>query len=171
MYLTPGAKDLITKFAAKYPFPITNDEDSANWTHRLCEQLAFSYPATPWGHKKASDTRPHSADVIALSNPFVGWDIITNAGTPAARLNLNDSEIDLSGQVFEPVNPVNHLADAPPIEPPVIPPTIPPASNLDVEILNELKKHTMILTAIANAMATIPAQLQEALKAGVKIKF
>ncbi len=118
MYLPEVTKDKIVEFVNKYPFPKTNDEDSANWTHRLCQQLKFSFPNDGWGHKSAGPGRPHSADVICLSSPFIGWDIITSAGSPDAKLNLNGESIDLSGQIFEQVTAANFLDSQPPVDPP-----------------------------------------------------
>lgn len=121
MKLPPPVQALIAQFAARFPVPTTSDDASRDWTHRLCEQLAFSFPADGWGHKSASPTRPHSADAIAIRSPFLGWDVIDNSGGPAAALRLNGDSIDLAHpemQTFEPVTPVNHLHVEPPEEPP-----------------------------------------------------
>jgi len=130
MYLAESVKAKIQEFVSAYPLPRTNDEDSANWTHKLCEQLKFSFPTDGWGHKSAGPGRPHSADVIALANPFWGWDIIINAGSPDARLNLNGEYINLVGQIYEPVAAYNYLSLEPPVDPPPTNGTIEEKLNL-----------------------------------------
>lgn len=121
-------KSIIYAYVERYPLP-TTEEAAQTWTHRLCEQLAFSFPVDGWGHKSAGEGRPHSKDCIAIKAPFVGWDIIVSAGSPAATLNLSGDSIDLAGQLFEPVTPTNHLGDDPtPPDPPV------PPSDLDARV-------------------------------------
>lgn len=150
MYLSDPVKEKITEFVFRYPFPTTNDEDAANWTHKLCEQLKYSFPSDGWGHKKRNSSSPHSADVIAVykSAPtvvFLGWDIITNAGSPQAKLNLNAESIDLLNppdgpQYFETVAAQDYLDEEP------IPPD--PPDDILVSILKELEKHTALLISI-----------------------
>ena len=132
MKLSTDHRALILKFATAFPLATTGGDASPSWTHRLCEQLAFSFPTDGWGHKSASPTRPHSADAIALRSPFVCWDIINNSGTPAATLQLDGESIDIAGQTFEPVTPVNHLRIEPPTPEPPTPE--PPTSNLEVRV-------------------------------------
>lgn len=127
MYLPEPVKAKINEFVAKYPFPKTNDEDSANWTHQLCQQLKYSFPNDGWGHKSAGPGRPHSADVICLSSPFIGWDIITSAGSPDAKLNLNGESIDLTGQIYEQVTATDYLGS-------VNPPQPPPSGTVDEKL-------------------------------------
>lgn len=122
MYLSSEVQDKIAEFTNKFPLPSTTEESQA-WTHRLCQQLKFSFPNDGWGHKSAGPGRPHSADCICLSSPFWGWDIINNAGSPQAKLNLNAESIDLSGQIFEQVTAVDFVQGTVPV-PPDIPGTI-----------------------------------------------
>jgi hypothetical protein len=141
MYLPEPVKAKILEFVNKYPFPKTNDEDAANWTHKLCEQLKFSFPNDGWGHKSAGSGRPHSADVIVLVNPFWGWDIISSAGSPDAKLNLTGESIDLQGglgynqQIYEPVIAHNYLSEEPPI--PLPPDGIEEKLNLIIMMLHQ----------------------------------
>jgi hypothetical protein len=118
MYLRPEVQDKIAEFVNKFPLPSTTEE-SQQWTHSLCQQLKFSYPNEGWGHKSAGPGRPHSSDVICLSSPFIGWDIINNAGSPQAKLNLNAESIDLSGQIFEQVTSYDYLGSSVPVPPPI----------------------------------------------------
>ena len=156
MYLPDRVKQKIQEFVNKYPFPTTNDVDAANWTHQLCEQLKFSFPDDGWGHKKADNNRPHSADVIAISNPFLGWDIIFNAGSPQATLNLAADSKDLANppdgpQVFEPVTATDYLGSVVPIPPD--PPTDIEA-KLDYIIQMMQKYHSEEMEAIVAPRVT-----------------
>jgi hypothetical protein len=156
MQLPDEVKVKIVEFVSKYPFPITNDEDAANWTHELCQQLKFSFPNHGWGHKKADENRPHSADVIATESPFMGWDIISNAGSPSAKLNLDASSLDLANppdgpQVFEPVVANNFLD--------VVTPPVPPTNGtvdekLDMIISMLQRYHTEEMDAITAPRVT-----------------
>jgi hypothetical protein len=163
-----SAKLVIQNFVDKYPFPKTNDEDSANWTHQLCEQLAYSFPGDGWGHKSAGAGRPHSADVIALQSPFIGWDIIISAGSPDARLNLNTDSTILAGQIFEPVTPRNYLESTPPIEPPVEPPV---STEWQTAVLEELKKQTVLLMKIAGGVEVGIGEIKKSIEGGIKIRL
>lgn len=152
MKLSDEVKDIISRFVAKYPIPLTdNVEDSQNWTHRLCQQLKFSFPNDGWGHKSAGPGRPHSSDVICLSSPFMGWDIIYNSGGPSAELNLNAESIDLSGQIFEQVSAVDFLGDIP-IPPP--PPDGTIEEKLDRILAIMTKYHDVEMAAIVAPRVT-----------------
>jgi hypothetical protein len=174
-------QEVILRFAQKFPISKTSDEESAAWTHKLAQQLNYSFPGQGWGHKSAGNGRPHSADVVCTNNPFIGWDIILSAGSPDARLNPGADSIDLTGQAYEAVEAINHLGASDPVPGPTPPPTTPqppPAGNIDAEILAELKKQTAILMGIAQGLSALPAQLDKSigeLKAtfdkGVKIRF
>lgn len=120
MQLTPEVKTVITQFANKFPIPKSDETASQDWTHKLSQQLKFSFPAAGWGHKKAGAGRPHSKDVVAISSPFVGWDVILAAGTSTPELSLNGDSIDLAGQLFESVTALDSLDSIPPPEPPPI---------------------------------------------------
>jgi hypothetical protein len=112
--LSTDAQALIRRFAEKFPVPVSED-DCRTWVHQLAQQFRFSYgPA--WGHKRADPGRPLSSDVIAYQSGavFVGYDVILDAGTPDRRLVTDGDSIDLTGQVFVPVEPVDHLGDTVP---------------------------------------------------------
>jgi hypothetical protein len=64
MKLPDPVKQLIVRYVAKYP-AVVGEDAWREWIHRLCEQLAFTFPADGWGHKGA----PHSKDCIALKSP------------------------------------------------------------------------------------------------------
>lgn len=158
MKLSAPEKEVIVKFTAKYPLPAT-DDGSREWTHMLCQQMKFSFPGVGWGHKRQAQNHPHSSDCIAMQTPFIGWDVVSNSGTANATLSLDGEAYDLTGQVFEPVEAVNHLGTQPPDPEPPQPPDPEPDACCQ-EMLAELKKHTILLAAIANNLT-----------AGIKIKF
>jgi hypothetical protein len=170
MSLTDAQQAVIRAFAAAYPVPTTGDDAARDWTHRLCEQLAFSCPADGWGHKRADPTRPHSADCIAIRAPFVGWDIIDSAGTPQAALRLGGQSLDLSGQTFEPVTPTNHLADDPPPPPPPPPTDCPCEEQLNV-IIAQL--HQINATLVTQQAAVVQAtnELRAEVAKGIRVRF
>lgn len=140
MTLPETVKATIIRFVQKFPLPAGSESAAQEWTHRLCEQLAHSWPGDGWGHKSAGAGRPHSKDVVAIKSPFVGWDIIIGAGTANPVLDLNGEAINLSGQLFEPVTPMDHLGTSP--EPPPVTDEVIPLLK---EILAELKKQTELL--------------------------
>jgi hypothetical protein len=140
MYLSSEVQDKIAEFTNKFPLANTTEE-SQTWTHRLCQQLKFSFPNDGWGHKSAGPGRPHSADCICLSSPFWGWDIINNAGSPQAKLNLNAESIDLSGQIFEQVTAADFIGDVP--IPPDPPSTIEQKLDLIITMLRNYHAEEM----------------------------
>ena len=171
--LTPEQMETIVRFAAKFPVPTTNDEASRAWTRRLCEQLAYSFPAAGFGHKRASEDRPPSADCVAMPGAaFVGWDVIADSGSPAARLSLNaESQHDLAAplrQVFIKVDPVDYLGDAPPPTPGPTPVDPPPAACACEATLDAI---LVELTAQRASIERTSADLVAAVKGGIKIRF
>lgn len=107
-----GAFAVFTAFRDKFPAPTgssENDEEMRRqWTHRLAQQLAFSRPNDGWGHKSAGAGRPHSSDVVArqVGGQLVGFDMLIAAGTSSQHYaEANVEPIDLTGQIFEPVEP------------------------------------------------------------------
>ena len=122
---TPEYRALLLAFAAKFPIPFkTGAADAQAWTHQLAEQFRYTF-GERFGHKQASPTRPHSADTIALREGAMlfGWDVLLDAGGESTLITTPRT-IDLTGQVFEVVQPVNHVGLMPPPPPP--PPTPPP---------------------------------------------
>lgn len=175
MQLSDEAKLVIQAYAKRFPLPTEPNEAAfQNWTHCLCQQLKYSLPNDGWGHKSASPDRPHSKDCIALQSPFIGWDIILGAGDVGATLSLNGDSIDLTGQFFEPVEAFNHLGipTEPPVDPPVEPPTEPPVSvEWQTAVLDELKKHTVLLTQIVKGVENGMIEIKKAVEGGIKIRL
>jgi hypothetical protein len=126
MRLAPDQQALVERFAARFPLPAYDpvvpaeqlEQRCREWTGRLAQQVRFAY-GPPWGHKRAAPGRPLSADTIAYRDgaTFLGWDLIISVGTPDQRLNVQAESIDLTGQVFVAVNPIDHLGTTPAPEP------------------------------------------------------
>jgi hypothetical protein len=99
-------QDIINELAAKNPELVRGDDEARRQLTRLiAEQCRFELGPN-WGTKRASEARPLSADVVCTENPFVGWDTQIAGGTIAQF----PESIDLTGQVFVRVDPVQHLA-------------------------------------------------------------
>lgn len=109
MRLSLAAQDVIQRYAEKFPLPAT-DEGCREWTGRLAEQFRFSFGPS-WGWKRADPYRPLSNDVIAYrsNDSFLGYDVILGAGAAGARVVIDPDPIDLAGQVFVVVEPVDRL--------------------------------------------------------------
>mgnify|MGYP001595229896 CR=1 FL=1 len=102
------------------------DEKRRAITRKIAEQCRLELGPN-WGTKRADPGRPPSADVVSTQSPFIGWDW----SVPGGVAQFPES-IDLAGQTFVAVEPINHLAPAPVPAPepiPVPPPTspLPPA--------------------------------------------
>jgi hypothetical protein len=93
------------------------DEVRRATTRRIAEQCRFEF-GPEWGHKRADPGRPPSADVFAHKTAefFVGWDW----SVPSGIAEFPES-IDLSGQTFIDVEPINHLGGEPAPEPVPVP--------------------------------------------------
>jgi hypothetical protein len=99
-------QEIINELAARNPALVRGDDEARRQLTRLiAEQCRFELGPN-WGTKRASETRPLSADVVCTQDPFVGWDTQIAGGTIAQF----PESIDLTGQVFVPVDPVQHLA-------------------------------------------------------------
>lgn len=105
-----------------------NSGGDVAFVRKVAEQFAHSFPAEGWGMKRYDPTRPLSNNVVArqTSTGLVGFRVVPATTTP--------EQIDLRGQAFEAVGPLNHLGivitPPPPIDPPVDPPVTPPTIDL-----------------------------------------
>ena len=130
MNWTSAHQSLLETFASLFPVPPppNNDEPCRDWTRRVAEQFAFTFPGEGWGHKRADSGRPPSTDVIATRSPFLGYDLILNQGAAAQRLNENPTALNLAGQIYIDVMPVNHIGGTVPVDPP------PPNTDLEARV-------------------------------------
>lgn len=113
MRLTDAQQQMLKDYADRYPVP-TGETERQEWTHRLAEQFRYSF-GTPWGHKSAGPGRPHSKDAIAYKFGDAFWAYDTINGATGALIS-NPDPIDIHGQIFEVVAPVNHMGA--PVPPP-----------------------------------------------------
>lgn len=126
------------------------------FVRRVAEQFAHSFPGEGWGMKRADPTRPLSNNVVArrTSTGLVGFRVVPVTATPA--------QIDLRGQAFEAVGPINHLgvviAPPPPVDGPVDPPPPPPPVAPSCDL-------APVLAAIAALAAKVDTQRQEVIDA------
>ena len=132
------------------------DESRRQLTGMVAAQCAFEQVGGfRWGTKRADPGRPLSADTIAIDTPFVGWDF----QLPAGQIAQWPESIDLTGQVFVPVEPVNHLSVPPFL--PVPEPTPPPTDALEaiLQALAELdtRMREQALALLAGQQALIEA--------------
>ena len=109
-------------FVAKVPVPAggPNPADSAfedrcrAWTRSLAQQIVFSTNDRSWGCKNAGGGRPQSKDALAhqVGGNLFGYDLLFGVGTGSPSLVPSPSGEDITGQVFMPVDPVDHLGGA-----------------------------------------------------------
>lgn len=161
MSWTDAHAAVVVAFAAKYPCPGGEGESEAarDWTRKLAEQFAFSFPNEGWGHKSAGGGRPPSTDVIATHAPFIGYDVIGGQGRAGWTLNIHPGSEVLTGQEFIAVTPTDWLgtgSGAGPTKPPVT----PPAAGLTAE---EARLVRAELLELRLAVSFLTGQLREAL--------
>jgi hypothetical protein len=108
-------QEIVEKLASGVPHD-AEDDLRRSVTRKIAEQCRFEL-GPEWGHKRADPGRPPSADVFAFQSSdsplFVGWDW----SIPGGVATFPDS-IDLTGQVFIEVEPINHLEEPVPVPPP-----------------------------------------------------
>lgn len=156
MIWTDAHRDLLRQFAAKFPL-VPGEDNCRAWTAKLASQFHYSFgPA--WGHKRADAGRPVSKDSIAYQGPegFLGFDVISGAGTPSPTLVPNPGVNDLTGQVFVPV-PATNYVDGP--VPPPVPVPDHPAPPVDLGPLTHAIE--VLGLSVAELKATVAGQRAE----------
>jgi hypothetical protein len=125
MDLSPQVLELIKQVYAANMSLATTDDGQRQLAKMVAEQVVFSTGDTNWGVKSAAPGRPQGPSQIAYnstSGQLLCWRWLDgpNAGKPNGVL---DSPIflDITGQNFIPVGPVNHL-QAPTPDAPIPPP-------------------------------------------------
>jgi hypothetical protein len=142
MQLPDSVKAIRSRYVAKFPVPQGNpsaegtdivEDRVRQWSIGLAEQVAFELPNQGWGTKRADPGRPISKDGLALREDddrggrLLIFDMVTGAGTGNGRLVENPESEDITGQVFVPVTPTDHLGVAPVQPPKPGPQPLPPA--------------------------------------------
>ena len=122
------------------------DDDQRRQLARMIAEQARYELGPSWGHKRADPGRPPSKDAIAQQQPdgkLFAWDLFNGA---TREPNADPESIDITGQTFIVVPPVNHLGIAPdelPNVSPDEPPTVPSGSDvaqIAAAVLAELKR-------------------------------
>ena len=112
-------QDVLRQLAAKFPDELRSADDNGRraWALKAAQQLAFSIDQA-WGSKRAGEGRPLTKDAVAryVGQTLCGWDLV-NGTTRALTFGPG---ADISGQVFFPVDPIDHVGGA--VEPPLPPP-------------------------------------------------
>jgi hypothetical protein len=140
-------QEIVDALASRHPDLVHgDDEQRRQLTGLIAEQVRFELGPN-WGRKRADPGRPISVDVICTQVPFVGWDIQIAGGVIA---HFPDA-IDLTGQVFVPVEPVDHLGVGQP-QPNPEPQPVPVPQPIDLQPL---------LEAVAGLLAKLEQQHQE----------
>jgi hypothetical protein len=148
---------LLRQLAAKESALIRsqNDDDRRAWALMAAEQLAFSV-SPQWGTKRSAPGYPQSKDAVArhVDGRLCSWDIV-DGSSREVRFGLVE---DITGQVFIPVQPKNHVAS------PTPPAPQPPAESDLRGLLEELRAEletayqeqmVVLLRAIAELRAEV----------------
>lgn len=158
-----------------------DDEARRALTRKIAEQCRFELGEN-WGTKRADDGRPLSADVVCTAFPFVGWDTQIGGIDPVASdeevlrrhiAQMPDS-IDLVGQRFVPVEPVNHLAVAEPAPTPGEPPPTEPCDDVAAflaELVEPLDLTARGVIDLAAGISTLNAHLADIRQNGVRVRL
>jgi hypothetical protein len=150
MSLPAGWSSTVARFVARFPLPqgaagsVVHEDACRDWMKRVAEQIEHDFPGQGVGRKRASRTRPWSKDGLPQSTDggrtIRGWDLMVGAGTGRPTLTPAPATLDLTGQYWEAVSPINHLT--PVVQPPEVPnvPTPPPPSTADPTVLATLQR-------------------------------
>lgn len=134
------AQDIVVTLYQSHKDLASGDDDQRrSLTKLMAEQIRFEL-GPEWGTKSAGVGRPQSKDSIArLTNGRLFGCDWQNGGSREPFGTIGCPEIP--GQIFIPVDPINHLTQAPPVV--VLPPPVvaPPATDLQATILAELRAH------------------------------
>jgi hypothetical protein len=116
MAWTAAHQTLLETYADTFGLPALDGESARTWTRELAEQFKFSFPKEGWGTKQADPGRPPSTDCICTQKPFTGYDVIISQGSPSQALAHNPEPINLTGQIYIPVEATDHLTESAPAQ-------------------------------------------------------
>lgn len=131
--LPPVVRATRDRYVARFPVPQIAPGESQEvfedrcraWVRALAEQVYFDTGNPFWGVKNAGGGRPQSKDAIAFNGPrLISWDQLLGVGTGRPTLIAEPAGEDITGQVFVPVSPVNHLGTARPPKDDTPPPPV-----------------------------------------------
>mgnify|MGYP003393047877 CR=1 FL=1 len=153
MILPLEVQDTVRRFAERFPVPHgqpgpEHEDRVRTWMVWLVQQVVHDFPNGGWGSKRASLGRPLSKDAIARvqfqPSRLMSWDLLVGAGTGAPQIATDPLGEDVTGQIFEPVQPVNHLGGVKPD--PVSP---------DNTVLDRLDRLDAAVRGMADAIAML----------------
>lgn len=154
------------------------DDQRREFALKVAQQFAFSFPGEGWGSKSAGPGRPPTKDAVARQHDGVleGWDLVD--GT--SREVTCTTHLDLTGQIFLAVTPLNHLGTGGTTDPPPPPPQPSGAATADLQqqqlaillqILGKLDAQLEAQRLQTAALAAAVQDLKAQIAAGVKIRF
>ena len=169
MTLDPNILAIRDRYVAAFPVPQARGADDFDpatggasasfeerarvWTRGLAEQIVFETGDATIGVKNAGGGRPQSKDSIAINGPrLINFDMLSGVGTGHPTVIASPQGADITGQVFMPVSPVNHLGDAPALPPSTPPASQPPAADLS-SVLARLALVEAANSALRDALA------------------
>ncbi|HXG72286.1 MAG TPA: hypothetical protein VNJ04_16875 [Gemmatimonadaceae bacterium] len=160
--LPAAVLEIRARYVQMFPVPQTpgggdaHEERCRQWSITFAEQVAYELPGKGWGMKRGDANRPISKDTIArLSDGrLLAWDLLLGTGTGAPVLVPSPDAMDVTGQVFVPVTPTNHLGATPAPQPTPPTPTPPQPAPGRCNCQGEL-------AVIAAQLSTLRRDLQE----------
>lgn len=95
-----------------------NDDQRRVLTRKIAEQICYEF-GVDWGTKASSSTNPQSKDSISFRSPnkLENWDW-QNGTTRKPQVTAGEPGVNITGQYFIEVRPMNHLADTTELPPP-----------------------------------------------------
>ena len=150
MQWPPRVQEIVDALAQGVAHSAPDDVRRAT-TEKIAQQCRFELGPN-WGWKRADPGRPLSTDVFCTREPFVGWDW----SIPSGIATFPES-IDLTGQVFVEVEPVNHLGIVP--APGPIAPNPGTITIVDLAEVTDIVREAMrpLMTDVTSARVEIAA--------------
>ena len=117
MRLPDRVQDITVELYNRHLALAHGDDDQRRQLARMIAEQARYELGPSWGHKRADPGRPPSKDAIAQQQPdgkLFAWDLFNGA---TREPNADPESIDITGQTFIVVPPVNHLGLEAPVDP------------------------------------------------------
>ena len=161
MKYSPRVQEIINTLVAQHPelAKSQNDDDRRALNLLIAEQVAFE-GGPQWGTKRADPGRPLAKDSIARQDGTTLWGFDLINGATREPNQFPEAE-DITGQVFVPVTPTQHLepfvAHMPP-EPQPQPAPQPSCQFTPCDCKADLAQVRAQLTSVQQALAAILAK-------------
>lgn len=131
------------------PLAKGSDDQRRMLTMIIAEQVCYEF-GPKWGTKRADKGRPPSKDSISYfdGTTLINWD--WQNGTTREPMNLGNGA-DITGQVFMPVTPVNHLlAEGNPLPPIDVPDSV--LSEVLAKLSNIERQNELIYATLTDIL-------------------